>query len=76
MGRPRTEDPNRMSTQIRMGRDLHGRIQAEADAREVSVNWLVCRLLSEGLDSLRPVAEMRLTRDPVGGQSGSEGPQT
>lgn len=43
--------------------ELIARVRKEADARGVSQQWLITRLLNEGLDRLRPVEDFRLTRD-------------
>lgn len=61
MSRPREYD-DRIGTALRIDRDLHERIAAEADARGVSANWLIVRLVAEGLDRLIPVDELRMTR--------------
>lgn len=64
MGRPRREPDGRLNTSIRFDPALHERLLAEAAARQVSVNWMVTRLVAEGLDRLIPVEEMRLTTPP------------
>jgi hypothetical protein len=61
MGRP-TENGDRITTALRLPVDLHARLHAAAEEREVAVNWLICRLLAEGLDRLIPVSELLLTR--------------
>lgn len=61
MSRPRREDPDRVTTTVRLPRDLHARLLAEATARDVSANWLIARLLADGVGRLVPVSEMRLT---------------
>lgn len=50
--------------QFRLDTELIERLQKEADARVVSMTWLVRRLLEEGLDRLVPVEEFSLTRRP------------
>lgn len=57
-------EPRRYATQIRFPADLLSRLHEEAEARGVPVNWLVCKLVQEGLDDLIPASEMRLTRPP------------
>ena len=54
----------RKNTAIRFDPALYERLIVEADARDVSVNWLVNRMLSEALARLRPADEFRLT-DPA-----------
>lgn len=61
MGRPRKYD-QRVSTQLRIERELHQRLQDAADDREVSVNWLATRAIEQFLDRLIPVDEWKLTR--------------
>lgn len=63
MARPKTHKQPRVSTGIRLDRDLYDDIHAAAEEREVSVNWLMCRLLREGIDRLVPVDELVLRRD-------------
>lgn len=60
MGRPR----DRVSTALRLDRALHERLRDAATERGVGVNWLICRLCSEGLDNLVPVGEIRWVRGP------------
>lgn len=47
-------------TNMRMPMEMWERLNVEADARDLTVNWLVNRLLAEGLERLNP--EMRVTR--------------
>ncbi len=65
MSRPRQYPPDRVHVTLRLPADLHARLIAEADDRDVAANWLACRLLAEGLDRLIPAAEMTLTRPPT-----------
>jgi len=50
MGRPRTEDPNRIATALRLQPELLERLAAEADRRDISRNRLIIRVLEWGLD--------------------------
>lgn len=52
----------RSATCIRLPESLHDRIEAEAKSRGVPMNWLITRLLAEGVERLIPADEMRLTR--------------
>ena len=52
----------RLATAIRFKPELHERLVFEAEAREVSINWLVNRAVADFLDRLIPVEELRLTR--------------
>lgn len=58
------EVKRRTSSAIRFAPELHERLLAEAEARDLSVNWLVNRLLTEALARLRSADEFRLT-DPA-----------
>ncbi len=49
MSRPRTEDPNRMATALRLPPELFERLAAEADRRDISRNRLVVRVLEWAL---------------------------
>jgi predicted transcriptional regulator len=61
MGRPR-EDKNRITTAIRFDPELHARLKAAADERDLPLNWLVNRAVAEFLDNLIPIEEMKWTR--------------
>lgn len=53
----------RTSTALRLTPEVHQRLIEEAEARGVSLNWLVDRLLAEAVERLVPVEEgWRLTR--------------
>lgn len=62
MGRPRQHETPRSATAIRFPQELLARLHTEADARDVSVNWLVTRAVERFLRDLLPVDEMVLTR--------------
>lgn len=57
----------RRSFSYRFPTELGERLQTEAEARGVPMNWLVEKLLGEGLDNLRPASEFTLTRRAAGG---------
>lgn len=48
---------------VRIPEDLGQRLRTEADARGVTVTWMVKRLLSEGLERIEPASDFRLTRE-------------
>ena len=48
---------------VRMPPELHERLVAEAEDREVSANWMMNRAIEEFLDRLIPTDELRWTRD-------------
>ena len=54
----------RHSTAIRFDPDVYDRLVAESEARMASINWVVNRLVAEGLDRIIPVEDMRLTAAP------------
>lgn len=58
LGRPKVYDTERVSTALRIPVDLHGAIKAAADERDVSANWLMVRLLADGMDRLAPLAAL------------------
>lgn len=62
MARPRTHRENRVTTAIRLPESLHQQLRAAADEREVSVNLLVQRAVSDYLQRLIPVDELVATR--------------
>jgi len=62
MSRPKSYAAPRVSTALRLPVDLHDRIKAAAADRDVSTNWLMERLLADGVDRLIPVDELVLTR--------------
>lgn len=65
MTRKRTEPSTdkRVATAIRFPPELHRRLHEEAEARELSANFLVVKAVEEFLDRLIPSEEFRLTRD-------------
>ena len=67
MSRPKSYESPRVTTALRLPVPLHERIKAAAAERDVSANWLMERLLADGVDRLIPVAEMvalRRAADP------------
>lgn len=54
---------SRTATALRLPSDVHNRLAAEAEARDVSINWLVNRAVVFYLDRLIPVDEMQWTRE-------------
>jgi len=52
------------ATSFRLPPDVYERLEAAADARDVSMNWIVARAIPYYLDRLIPVDELRFTRDP------------
>ena len=60
-GRPRRYDP-RTSTGIRLPPELHDQLMTIAEERDVSLNWVIVKLLTEGIEHVVPATEIRLTR--------------
>lgn len=54
---------SRTSTSIRFPPELHEKLAAAAEERDLSLNFLVVRAVDEFLDRLIPVDEIRWTRD-------------
>lgn len=54
---------NRHAMAVRFDADVHERLVIESKARMVSRNWIINRLVREGLDRLIPADEVRLTRE-------------
>lgn len=61
-GDPNVMYRNRPGTTLAVTAEIHDRLKGAADERGVSVVWLARRLLTEGLDSLKPATELVLTR--------------
>jgi hypothetical protein len=59
MGRPRIYDEPRIATAIRLPVSLRDELQAVAAEREVSVNFLVIRAVSDYLKQLPPAGAKR-----------------
>lgn len=57
----------RVTTAIRFDPETHAALTAAADEREVSMNWLVNRIVKEGIDRLRPAASLFLDAPREGG---------
>jgi predicted HicB family RNase H-like nuclease len=64
MARPRKYEEKRVATAVRLPVSVHERLQAAADEREVSVNYLVVRALSRYLDELVPADQDRRLVSP------------
>jgi predicted HicB family RNase H-like nuclease len=63
MARPKVYDERRVTTAIRLPESLHDRLRAEADARQVSVNYLVTHALADYLARLVPAHDaVRVSR--------------
>lgn len=64
MSMPRADRYGRIQVAIRIDPELWDRLSAEADARVLSRNFLIERLLAESIDRLLPVGEFFMTRRP------------
>lgn len=58
MARPKKFHEKRVTTAVRLPEDLHDRLHMAADERDVSVNLLVTRAVSEYLERLRPLEQV------------------
>jgi predicted HicB family RNase H-like nuclease len=65
VGRKRQYEENRVATAVRIPAELHERLQREAEARDVSVNYLLVRGAELVLDRLTPLinTEKELRRE-------------
>lgn len=57
--------PARVHTAMRFEPELLERLRVEADARGVSINWMVTRAVERFLSDLLPVEEIVLTRSQM-----------
>lgn len=58
MSRPREYDGHRVTCAVRLPDDLHARLRDAAREREVSMNRLIERAVSEYLDRLVPISTL------------------
>ena len=64
MARPKLDEESRVSTQIRLPESLHERLRLAAQDRDVSVNLIVTRALTDFLDRLVPSEVVLSTTRP------------
>jgi predicted HicB family RNase H-like nuclease len=62
MARPKVHQGDRITTAVRIPRELHDRLRQAADDRQVSVNLLLVKALEDYLGRLIPLEELQLTR--------------
>lgn len=62
MSRPKQYQDERVSTALRLPVELHERLKAAAEERDVSANWLINRAIAAYLDQLVPAGDLMLTR--------------
>lgn len=62
MSRPKTMPDGRICTNVRLPKELHAAILQAASDRDVSADWIMTRLLDEGMKRLIPADEIPLTR--------------
>jgi predicted HicB family RNase H-like nuclease len=63
-GNRRTADASRTQMSIRIPNELRERLKAAADERDLGMNYLAVRAITEFLDRLVPVEDIRWTRSP------------
>lgn len=51
-------------TTIRFEPEVYERLQTEATERMFTINWLVNRLVRDGLDRLVPIEDFQIARSP------------
>lgn len=56
--------PQLAATGLRVPPALLEQLHAAAAERGLTANWLMCKLLTEAMDNLRPASEFKLTKDP------------
>lgn len=56
MGRRRRYDPDRVTTAVRIPAEIHEKLREEAEARDVSLNYLLVRGAQLVLERLTPLA--------------------
>jgi predicted HicB family RNase H-like nuclease len=56
MGRRRKYEPDRVTTAVRIPAELHQKLQEEAEARDISMNYLLVRGAQLVLERLTPLA--------------------
>jgi predicted HicB family RNase H-like nuclease len=62
MPRPKVHHEERVTTALRVPKDLHQRLKDAADERQVGVNLIAVKALEDYLDRLIPLQELQLTR--------------
>lgn len=62
MARPKKYDHERVTTAIRMSEDLQRRLRTAADERDISVNLLAVKAITDYLDHLVPTEEILQVR--------------
>lgn len=62
MARPKVHHEQRVTTAIRLSRDLHERLTEAARDRQLAVNHLVVLAVEDFLERLIPAEELKLTR--------------
>jgi predicted HicB family RNase H-like nuclease len=62
MARPRIHPDDRVTTAIRIPKELHEQLRQAAEERQLSVNYLVVKALEDFVEHLVPVSELQLTR--------------
>jgi predicted HicB family RNase H-like nuclease len=59
MARPKVQPDDRVTTALRIPKELHQRLQTAAAERRIGINLLVNWALEEYLDELLPLDELR-----------------
>lgn len=62
MARPRIHPEDRVTTAVRVPKELYDDLRKAANERQLSVNFLVVKALEDFVDRLIPVDELQLTR--------------
>lgn len=64
MATPRSTRPKaKLATAIRFPEEVHERLRAAADERDLSLNYMVVKAVEDFLERLIPADQLRLTRE-------------
>ena len=58
MGRPKRYEGKKVTTAVRLPESIHRRLQEEADARDLSVNFLIVKAADMLLQRLHPITSI------------------
>src|SRR5690349_4482180 len=59
MARPKIHPDDRVTTAIRIPKDLHEQLRQAAEERQLSVNYLVVKALEDFVERLVPISELQ-----------------
>ena len=62
MTRPRQHDERTVTTAVRLPPEVHERLKAAAEERDLSMNWMINRAVERFLERLIPVDELKFAK--------------